>query len=66
MSGIISLINSITGPISPQMIWDDTSRFLLEPNKDKLAQEMGVEVDEQVMDLYRPADLIAPPVIEDS
>jgi hypothetical protein len=63
---IVSLVTSATLPVRPQDVWNDTNRFIMNNKKDAYAKEMGVEIDELVLDLYRPIDEICPTEIQDS
>ena len=62
MTGIVSYVtsaNTTTG-ITPQTIWNDTSAFLNSPDKLKYLKEMGVEMDEDLLNLYLIIDKICP------
>jgi hypothetical protein len=68
MTGLVSYIssaNTATG-ITPQTIWNDTSAFLMSNDKLKYLKDMGVEMDEDLLNLYLIIDKICPIEIIDS
>lgn len=62
MSGLVSYVtsNNTTASVQPQNVWNDTSAFLMSNDKAKYLKDMGVEMDEDLLNLYLIVDKICP------
>ncbi len=66
MGSIVNYISSLSLPVKPQDVWNDTNRFIMSNKKDAYAAEMGVEIEEDVIGLHKPIDEICPIETQDS